>query len=142
MKNTDHARLLSKGKSFEYSTWQEFVKYSNDCFKQDFVSIENALLVCKETHESNLHNKPILIYSGTQIIGCESEYWDFVMAGLPGEKGDKGESGNGNMGIGIDDPKQGYIGDIYLNLSNGDVYSFSDKWEKKGEVFIGEWQDD
>ena len=49
------------------------------------------------------------------------------MAGLPGEKGDKGESGNGNMGIGIDDPKQGYMGDIYLNLSNGDVYSFSDK---------------
>lgn len=88
MKSTDHARLLSKGKSFEYSTWQEFVKYSNDCFKQDFISFNGALLACKVSHISTSENKPILLYehklNKNQVTGVISEYWEFVLTGTPG----------------------------------------------------------
>lgn len=82
MKSIDHARLLSKGKSFEYSTWHEFVKYSNDCFKQDFVSLDNALYACKKTHLSTPDLRPGL-----------NEYWELVTEGVVGAKGDKGDSG-------------------------------------------------
>lgn len=88
MKSTDHARLLSKGKSFEYSTWQEFVKYSNDCFKQDFISFNGALLACKASHISTSENKPVLLYEDklnkNQVTGIISEYWEFVLTGTPG----------------------------------------------------------
>ena len=133
MAGQDYARMLSRGKSFEYSTWQELVKYSNDCFKQDFVSFENALLACKKTHISNVHNRPELIYEEkddtNSAIGCKSEYWEFVISGIKGadgakgDKGDKGESGNGNMEIGEGDPiNNGYLNDVYLDLKSGTFY--------------------
>ena len=120
MAGQDYARMLSRGKSFEYSTWQEFVKYSNDCFKQDFVSFENALLVCKKTHISNVHNRPELIYEekddANLVIGCKSEYWEFVISGIKGEAGSQGERGpQGEQGI------QGEKGDIGLQGEKGDT---------------------
>lgn len=87
MKNIDHARLLSRGKSFEYSPWREFVKYSNDCFRQDFVSYENVLLACKQTHISSIDTKPNLIYLENNVIKCDSEYWELVMTGVLGSPG-------------------------------------------------------
>lgn len=88
MKNTDYARILSKGKSFDFSTWQEFTKYSNDCFKQDFVSFNGTLLACKISHISTVDNRPILLYEDPvhidQVTGVNSEYWEFVLTGTAG----------------------------------------------------------
>ena len=83
MKNTDHARMLSKGKSFEYSPWHEFVKYSNDCFKQDFVSYNNSLFACKKTHLSTKDNCPEFNHDD-QTFNYSSEYWELITASVPG----------------------------------------------------------
>ena len=81
------ARILSKGKSFEYSTWNKYIQYTNDCFKQDFVSYNNTLLICKKSHLSSDLNEPTLIYSPdnpTNVTGINSEYWDIVLTSTPG----------------------------------------------------------
>lgn len=90
MKNTDYARMLSKGKSFEYSTWSPFTKYTNDCFKQDFVSYNNVLLACKETHISE--TAPEFEYDEeNRPIGIKSKEWHFVFSAAPLSAGGKVE---------------------------------------------------
>lgn len=88
MKGTERARILSKGKSFEFSEWKPFIQYTNDCFKQDFVSYNNALLVCKESHFSTSDEPPTLLYENPDnqfvITGVDSPYWTYVMSGAPG----------------------------------------------------------
>ena len=79
----DNDRLIrefNKGKSFEFNEWKSLTKYSNDDFKQDFVTYNNALLACKRTHVSE--NPPKLIYntSNGNVIGVESSEWQFVFA--------------------------------------------------------------
>lgn len=72
----------TRGKSFNFSPWRQFVKYSNDKVKQDFVSYKNALLACRKTHSSS--TPPTLLYNAKgDIIGVDSEYWTFVF-GLTG----------------------------------------------------------
>lgn len=83
------ARILSKGKSFEYSKWAKYVQYTNDCFKQDFVSYNNSLLVCTKSHLSDEHNQPELLYENPNnpyiVTGIKnSEYWELVMTGYTG----------------------------------------------------------
>lgn len=91
MKGTERARILSKGKSFEFSEWKPFVQYTNDCFKQDFVSYNNVLLVCKETHLSTVDEPPELLYENPDnkslVTGVNSPYWTFVMTGSAGAPG-------------------------------------------------------
>lgn len=88
MKANQTARILSKGKSFEFSKWQPFIQYTNDCFKQDFVSYDNALLVCIKTHLSTSDEPPTLLYENPNnpyaITGVDSENWDYIMSGTPG----------------------------------------------------------
>lgn len=75
----------TRGKSFNFSPWRQFVKYSNDKVKQDFVSYKNALLACRKTHSSS--TPPTLLYNADGgIIGVDSEYWTFVF-GLTGGGG-------------------------------------------------------
>lgn len=83
----DTARILSKGKSFEHSIWRKYIQYTNDCFKQDFVTFNNTLLVCVKSHLSSDDNKPNLIYSPdnpARVIGINSEYWELVLSNIPG----------------------------------------------------------
>ena len=88
MKVNQTARILSKGKSFEFSKWQPFIQYTNDCFKQDFVSYDNALLVCIKSHLSTSDKPPKLLYENPDnpyaITGVDSENWDYIMSGTPG----------------------------------------------------------
>ena len=84
MRANETARILSKGKSFEYSKWGLYVQYSNDCFKQDFVSYNNALLACVKSHFSDESNAPILLYENPDnpfnITGVQnSDYWELIM---------------------------------------------------------------
>ena len=84
MKANGIARILSKGKSIEYSKWNKDIYYSNDCFKQDFVSYGNSLLACVQSHQSSADNEPVLIYENPEtqfnIIGVQNtDYWELVM---------------------------------------------------------------
>lgn len=84
MKANETARILSKGKSIEYSKWGPYVQYSNDCFKQDFVSYGNSLLACVQSHFSDEHNEPVLLYENSEnpfnVTGVQNtDYWELVM---------------------------------------------------------------
>lgn len=87
MRSQEYARFLSKGKSFEFSKWNPLTTYTNDCFKQDFVVFENTLLACKKTHVSSWNECPQLITKDDDllhVIDCISDYWEFVISGVPG----------------------------------------------------------
>ena len=87
MRSQEYARFLSKGKSFEFSKWNPLTTYTNDCFKQDFVVFENTLLACKKTHISSWNECPQLITKDDDllhVIDCISDYWEFVISGVPG----------------------------------------------------------
>lgn len=84
MKANETARILSKGKSIEYSKWGPYVQYSNDCFKQDFVSYGNSLLACVQSHFSDEHTEPVLLYENSEnpfnVTGVQNtDYWELVM---------------------------------------------------------------
>ena len=76
--SNDYIRDFNKGKSFEFSKWAPLTKYTNDSFKQDFVSYNNVLLACKNTHISE--EPPILEYENNIPIGIQSENWIFVFS--------------------------------------------------------------
>lgn len=80
----DNSRILSRGKSFNFSKWSPSTKYENDCFKQDFIVFKNVLLACKESHISNESNMPRLlhedIYDSNIVTGVDSKYWEFVLS--------------------------------------------------------------
>lgn len=83
------ARILSKGKSIEHSKWGKYVQYTNDCFKQDFVSYGNSLLACVKTHFSDEDNAPELLYENKDnpyvVTGVKnSDYWELVLTGTLG----------------------------------------------------------
>ena len=84
--NLDYKRVLNKGKSFECSKWQPFITYTNDCIKQDFVTIDGALFVCMQTHLSSEDNKPKLVYGDPtnphEPTGSSSPYWEYVLSGF------------------------------------------------------------
>ena len=81
MNGKEFARILSKGKSFEYSKWDSVVQYTNDCFKQDFVSHNNALFACIKSHMSCEDNMPDVFYENGELLVKNSEYWDLVVTG-------------------------------------------------------------
>ena len=72
-------REFNKGRSFSFHKWAPLTKYSNDDFKQDFVTYNNALLACKMSHESSEPPKLIYDHSG-MVIGVDSNEWEFVFA--------------------------------------------------------------
>lgn len=81
---TDYKRVLNRGKSFECSKWQPFVRYTNDCMKQDFVYLNDSLFVCLESHESTPDNMPQFDYTdetSTKPIGIDSKFWGCVLDG-------------------------------------------------------------
>lgn len=78
----DYARILSKGKSIEYSKWKPLTQYSNDFYKQDMVSHGNSMFVCKQSHMSTTENEPVATYNETtgqySIVGTATEYWELM----------------------------------------------------------------
>lgn len=117
MKGTERARVLSRGKSFEFSEWQPLVQYTNDCFTQDFVSLNGALLACVKSHTSE--RPPNLLYEDandpTLATDVDSEYWALVVSGAKGAigpKGDKGEKG---------DPGKSYMPGEGISITNDKI---------------------
>lgn len=81
-------RDFYKGKSFNFAgEWRSGVNYFNDQFITDFISYKGSLLACIKTHLSSSVTEPELIYDDSIIIGVKSKYWEFVLAGGEGAKG-------------------------------------------------------
>lgn len=132
------ARNYSKGKSFRFLEWQAGKYYVNDEFYQDLVKYYDSVWICV----NSTFDKP----------GFSNDWVKFVSKGDQGEKGEqgeKGDSGNGNFDVGLTEPNyEGFVNDVYLNLSTGSFYKYNTSWEKIGEILIEdfnvslEWKDD
>jgi hypothetical protein len=66
-----YLRELNRGKSFDFSEWRPVTEYTNNDFKQDFVSYKNTLLACKKTHISE--KEPVLKYIDNVPVGIEGD---------------------------------------------------------------------
>lgn len=75
-----YLRELNRGKSFDFSEWRPVTEYTNNDFKQDFVSYKNTLLACKKTHISE--KEPVLKYIDNVPVGVEGDDWIFVFSGI------------------------------------------------------------
>lgn len=73
-----YVREFNRGKSFEFSEWSPLTKYTNDSFKQDFVSYNGTLLACNDTHVSK--EPPVLKYENGYPVGVASDEWIFVFS--------------------------------------------------------------
>lgn len=72
-----NTRDFNKGKSFRYSfEWNSNGHYFNDEYVQDFISLDGKMYVC--------------IKSNVGIEPTNTTYWQFLMEGQKGEKGDTG----------------------------------------------------
>ena len=78
-KRDDYFREFNRGKSFSFTEWSPITKYTNDDFKQDFVSYKTALLACKRNHISS--DPPVLLYDEHGMpVATTSDEWHFVFA--------------------------------------------------------------
>lgn len=70
---------IYRGKSFNFAgDWAPGRHYSNDEYSVDFVSHDNKLWICKESHLSNDGSAPYL----------DNEYWRLVVEPIAGADGD------------------------------------------------------
>lgn len=75
----NYIREFNKGKSFAFTEWCPLTKYTNDDFKQDFVTYKTALLACKYNHVSS--EPPVLLYDEHgMVIATSSDEWFFVFS--------------------------------------------------------------
>ena len=57
--------------------------------------------------------------------------------GEKGERGEKGDSGNGNFEVGNSIPDiSGFTNDVYLDISTGVFYKYTDSWVEVGRISI------
>ena len=106
--NSNISRDFSKGKSFNFSTWNPVETYTNDSFKQDFVTHQGNLYACMI---SNINKSP----------NGNPKYWTLVLERLPGN--------NISMGEGTDVLNTpGNFNDIYIDLETGKIYRYTTEW--------------
>lgn len=86
---TDHTRNFYRGRSFRFAgPWTEGVHYISDNYVVDFVVKDNTLLACTKSHMSSSENEPTeWVIEDGQKRGVISDYWDLVIAGVPGKQG-------------------------------------------------------
>lgn len=78
-KRDNYVREFNKGKSFSFTPWSPITKYTNDDFKQDFVTYKTSLLACKTSHVSS--EPPVIIYDSSGMpVGTSSSEWYFIFA--------------------------------------------------------------
>ena len=81
-------RDFYRGKSFHFSgKWASGVHYYNDDYVADFIVKDSVLLICAKSHLSTSANEPTSFIKDElgNIVGVNSEYWDFVIAGFKGK---------------------------------------------------------
>ena len=84
---------ITKGKSFNFSVWDEFTGYNNNALIQDFVSYDGALYACIKSVLAGDVNPKTDTADGT-ITG---NYWMQVVKGIAGRDGKKGKDGHDGL---------------------------------------------
>lgn len=112
--NNHNSRDFSKGKSFNFSTWNPVETYNNDSFKQDFVTYDGNLYAC-------------MISNTNKTPGTNSRYWTLVLEKIPGN--------NVSFGTGTDALNTpGKSGDTYIDIQTGNIYKYTTEWTNIGSM--------
>lgn len=78
---------ITKGKSFNFSVWDDLTAYNNNALIQDFVTYAGAMYVCLNSVQAGDVDPKTDTVDGT-IVG---NYWMQVVKGIEGPKGDDGK---------------------------------------------------
>jgi hypothetical protein len=103
----------TKGKSFNFSVWDEYTGYNNNALIQDFVSFDGALYACIKSVLAGDVDPKTDTANGT-VTG---NYWTLVITGIPGRDGRDGI--NGKNGVNGRDGRDGTAGQDGLDGMNG-----------------------
>lgn len=84
-----YVKSTSKGKSFNFSEWDNLTAYSNNALIQDFVVFSGALYACIKDVPAGSVNPRVDTVDGA----IQGKYWLQVIKGIKGPKGNDGIDG-------------------------------------------------
>lgn len=84
-----YVNSTSKGKSFNFSEWNNLDAYNNNSFIQDFVTYNGALYACINSVPGGMDNPR----TDTADGNIQGRYWIQVVKGIPGKQGNPGING-------------------------------------------------
>lgn len=85
--STPYVNDTTRGKSFNFSEWDDLTAYNNNAIVQDFVSYAGAMYVCLNSVQAG-DIDPRTDTADGSIVG---NYWMQVINGIEGPKGDDGK---------------------------------------------------
>lgn len=85
--STPYVTDATKGKSFNFSNWDNLTAYNNNALIQDFVSYAGAMYVCINSVQAGNIDPKTDTANGT----IQGNYWLQVVNGIEGPKGDDGQ---------------------------------------------------
>lgn len=85
--STPYVNDTTRGKSFNFSEWDDLTAYNNNAIVQDFVSYAGAMYVCLNSVQAG-DVDPRTDTADGSIVG---NYWMQIVNGVEGPKGDDGK---------------------------------------------------
>lgn len=86
--STPYVNDVNKGKSFNFSAWDNLTAYNNNALIQDFVTYAGAMYVCINSVQAG-DVDPKMDTADGSIVG---NYWMQVVRGVEGPRGDSGNT--------------------------------------------------
>ena len=86
--STPYVNDVNKGKSFNFSAWDNLTAYNNNALIQDFVTYAGAMYVCINSVQAG-DVDPKMDTADGSIVG---NYWMQVVKGVEGPRGDAGNT--------------------------------------------------
>lgn len=86
--STPYVNDVNKGKSFNFSAWDNLTAYNNNALIQDFVTYAGAMYVCINSVQAG-DVDPKMDTADGSVIG---NYWIQVVRGVEGPRGDSGNT--------------------------------------------------
>ena len=86
--STPYVNDVNKGKSFNFSAWDNLTAYNNNALIQDFVTYAGAMYVCINSVQAG-DVDPKMDTADGSVVG---NYWMQVVRGVEGPRGDSGNT--------------------------------------------------
>ena len=86
--STPYVNDVNKGKSFNFSVWDNLTAYNNNALIQDFVTYAGAMYVCINSVQAG-DIDPKMDTADGSVVG---NYWMQVVRGIEGPRGDSGNT--------------------------------------------------
>ena len=86
--STPYVNDINKGKSFNFSAWDNLTAYNNNALIQDFVTYAGAMYVCINSVQAG-DVDPKMDTADGSVVG---NYWMQVVRGVEGPRGDSGNT--------------------------------------------------